>query len=140
MRYFQVLWEGDWPPEQNPSWEPEANLPPALVRNFMNKVKKKPAPQKKKPLKQSTLPWAPEKLYKSVSEAFEGGEDDLDLLGHPIEDAHVAADGDGDGDGPEELFVVEEPPAKKARKQGALGWNGNRNGAAMESGILPAYH
>ncbi|KAH7016944.1 hypothetical protein EDB80DRAFT_703840 [Ilyonectria destructans] len=138
VRYFQVLWEGDWPPEQNPSWEPEANLPPALVRNFMNKVKKKPAPQKKKPLKQSTLPWAPEKLYKSVSEAFEGGEDDPDLLGHPIEDAHVAANGDGDG--PEELFVVEEPPAKKARKQGALGWNGNRNEAAMESGILPAYY
>lgn len=138
VRYFQVLWEGDWPPEQNPSWEPEANLPPALVRNFMNKVKKKPAPQKKKPLKQSTLPWAPEKLYKSVSEAFEGGEDNPDLLGLTIEDAHVATDGDGDGS--EELFVVEEPPAKKARKQGALGWNGNRNEAAIESGILPAYH
>lgn len=39
VRYFRVLWEGDWPPEQNPSWEPEENLPRQLVRNYFKTSK-----------------------------------------------------------------------------------------------------
>ncbi|KAM3512541.1 hypothetical protein MY11210_003804 [Beauveria gryllotalpidicola] len=34
VRYFKVRWEGDWPPDQNPTWEPEENLPDDLVRDF----------------------------------------------------------------------------------------------------------
>ncbi|OAR02233.1 hypothetical protein LLEC1_03823 [Akanthomyces lecanii] len=34
VRYFKVRWEGDWPPEQNPTWEPEKNLPQDLVAEF----------------------------------------------------------------------------------------------------------
>ncbi|KAF7532622.1 hypothetical protein G7Z17_g13620 [Cylindrodendrum hubeiense] len=140
VRYFQVRWEGDWPPEQNPSWEPEANLSKTLVRNFLNRNKKKSTPTKKKRLKQSTLSWAVGQQYKSVTEAFEGGTDDADLLGHQIDDVPTAPTAD---EGSEELFVVEEPPAKKATKRGSLGWgnrNGTSNGASMEFGVLPAYH
>ncbi|KAG6091559.1 hypothetical protein E4U30_006712 [Claviceps sp. LM220 group G6] len=43
IRYFLVRWVGEWPPEQNPSWEPEHNLHPDLVRNYMKLAKKKRA-------------------------------------------------------------------------------------------------
>ncbi|UKZ79829.1 hypothetical protein TrVFT333_007592 [Trichoderma virens FT-333] len=34
VRYFRVSWEGDWPPDQKKTWEPEENIPANLVRNF----------------------------------------------------------------------------------------------------------
>ncbi|KAM0487125.1 hypothetical protein ACHAPX_000394 [Trichoderma viride] len=34
VRYFKVSWEGDWPPDQKRTWEPEDNIPSNLVRNF----------------------------------------------------------------------------------------------------------
>ncbi|KAG6216377.1 hypothetical protein E4U26_008164 [Claviceps purpurea] len=43
IRYFLVRCVGDWSPEQNPSWEPEHNLHPDLVRNYTKLVKKKRA-------------------------------------------------------------------------------------------------
>ncbi|OAA55734.1 Chromo domain protein [Cordyceps fumosorosea ARSEF 2679] len=43
MRYFKVRWVGDWPPEQNPTWEPEENIPDDLVREFCRTFKKKTA-------------------------------------------------------------------------------------------------
>ncbi|KAG6050200.1 hypothetical protein E4U39_004605 [Claviceps sp. Clav50 group G5] len=43
IRYFLVRWVGDWPPEQNPSWEPEHNLHPDLVRNYTKMAKRKRA-------------------------------------------------------------------------------------------------
>ncbi|KAG6199530.1 hypothetical protein E4U35_006634 [Claviceps purpurea] len=43
IRYFLVRWVGDWPTEQNPSWEPEHNLHPDLVRNYTKLGKKKRA-------------------------------------------------------------------------------------------------
>lgn len=33
-RYFQVRWAGDWPPDQNPTWEPEENIPDEMVAEF----------------------------------------------------------------------------------------------------------
>ncbi|KAM3503404.1 hypothetical protein MY10362_004228 [Beauveria mimosiformis] len=39
VRYFKVRWEGDWPPDQNPTWEPEENLPDDLVREFCRTFK-----------------------------------------------------------------------------------------------------
>ncbi|KAI1015203.1 hypothetical protein LB503_003973 [Fusarium chuoi] len=135
VRYFLVRWEGDWPPDQNPSWEPESNLPKDLIKAYLRNGKRKRtdkpvtkpvskqpsvAPSyapKKKSMKQTTLSWGiPAKHFKSVSEAFAGGEEDE--LGMP-----VAADPLKEDDEDDELFVVEEPPAKKrAKKLGANGW------------------
>ncbi|KAF5587437.1 hypothetical protein FPANT_6890 [Fusarium pseudoanthophilum] len=135
VRYFLVRWEGDWPPDQNPSWEPESNLPKDLIKAYLRNGKRKrsdkPATKpvskqpsvapsyapKKKSMKQTTLSWGiPAKQFKSVSEAFAGGEEDE--LGMP-----VAADPRKEDDEDDELFVVEEPPAKKrAKNMGANGW------------------
>ncbi|KAM0294638.1 hypothetical protein ACHAQK_003864 [Fusarium lateritium] len=127
VRYFKVRWEGDWPPDQNPSWEPEGNLPPDLIRKYLKNGKRKrdrPAAKKpvkqpavapsyapsKKSMKQTTLTWGiPAKQYKSVSEAFEGLEED-ELAMVVEEEAPVAKDEEED-----ELFIVEEPPTKKSR-------------------------
>ncbi|KAI5463674.1 hypothetical protein BGZ63DRAFT_197303 [Mariannaea sp. PMI_226] len=145
VRYFKILWEGDWPPDQNPSWEPEENLPPSLVRNFMKKVQKKPGPKRKSLKQQSILPWATGSQFKSVSEAFAGGED-FDLLAGPAYGADLVHDGDEYAD-QEEFVVVEEPPAKKkkARTQGSLGWNrtATQNGSSSgraEFDLLTAFH
>ncbi|CEJ93813.1 hypothetical protein VHEMI09381 [[Torrubiella] hemipterigena] len=64
VRYFKVLWEGNWPPDKNPTWEPEANLPKALVKEFLKeKAEKEKARRLAKPkdtpsgLKQTKLSW-----------------------------------------------------------------------------------
>ncbi|KAL7935434.1 hypothetical protein V8C35DRAFT_299457 [Trichoderma chlorosporum] len=41
VRYFRVSWEGDWPPDQKRTWEPEENIPANLVRNFFKTSKSK---------------------------------------------------------------------------------------------------
>lgn len=41
VRYFRVSWEGDWPPDQKRTWEPEENIPANLVRNFFKNSKHK---------------------------------------------------------------------------------------------------
>ncbi|KAF5657446.1 hypothetical protein FDENT_14200 [Fusarium denticulatum] len=135
VRYFLVRWEGDWPPDQNPSWEPESNLPKDLIKAYLRNGKRKRSDKpvtkpvskqpsvapsyapKKKSMKQTTLSWGiPAKQFKSVSEAFAGGEEDE--LGMP-----VAADPRKEDDEDDELFVVEEPPAKKrAKNWGANAW------------------
>ncbi|KAL2691466.1 hypothetical protein Neosp_001851 [[Neocosmospora] mangrovei] len=147
VRYFKVRWEGDWPPDQNPSWEPEDNLPAALVRNYLKQGKKRRAghdahepkkkaprpttqvpsapPKKKGNLKQTTLPWGiPAKQYKSVSEAFAGDEEEA--MGMPVAN-HVPEEVEEEQD---ELFVVEEPPTKKSRVQAP--WHGHGTSARME--------
>lgn len=84
VRYFLVRWAGDWPPEQNPSWEPEENIPPGLIRSYTKMDKKRRA----KLTAQNQRPppdhggWAAERRYRSVSEAFEGdAEQDAPLSG-----------------------------------------------------------
>ncbi|KAH7134216.1 hypothetical protein EDB81DRAFT_658450 [Dactylonectria macrodidyma] len=139
VRHFKVLWEGDWPPDQNPSWEPEANLPAKLVRAFLNKAKKKPAPQRKKALKQSTLSWSAGKKYKSVSEAFAGGDETEDLIDQLADDLDTAvAPNEEDS---EELFVVEERPATESRGRGTATWNDKNNGFSNGTATkFRAYH
>ncbi|KAJ4269939.1 hypothetical protein NW762_001610 [Fusarium torreyae] len=154
VRYFKIRWEGDWPPEQNPSWEPENNLPPKLIKNYLKNSSRRrlgskpPAPKKapvnqppvapsyapkKKAMKQTTLSWGlPAKQYKSVSEAFAG--DEQDELGMPMED--VGPD-NYENEGDDELFVVEEPPTKKSRAK--TSWGGNATSASMDLGIMPDY-
>ncbi|KAJ3533556.1 hypothetical protein NM208_g7931 [Fusarium decemcellulare] len=150
VRYFKVRWEGDWPPDQNPSWEPEYNLPSKLIRNYLKQGKKRrvggaspaakkkdpmkqatytaaPARSKKSSLKQTTLSWGiPARQFKSVSEAFAGGEEEA--IGMAIED-EAAFD---DGDEGEELFVVEEEsPVKKKHRKAAPSGNGTTSGMGM---------
>lgn len=42
VRYFKVRWEGDWPADQNPTWEPEENLPRHIVRAFVKDFRRQP--------------------------------------------------------------------------------------------------
>ncbi|KAJ4326986.1 hypothetical protein N0V84_002599 [Fusarium piperis] len=155
VRYFKVRWEGDWPPDQNPSWEPEDNLPTALVRNYIKQGKKRrsgheahepkkktprppttqtpsAAPKKKGNLKQTTLAWGiPAKQYKSVSEAFAGDEEEIMGMA-------VANDGpDEVEEEQDELFVVEEPPAKKSRLRAP--WHGQGTSARMDLSTMSVY-
>lgn len=96
---YKVRWEGDWPPEENPTWEPAENLPKSLLRNWL-----KVGPQDRKRLakglkrkhsagkpsvsssdqiggtkkmkkKQAKLNWAANsgKKLTSVSDVFENG-------------------------------------------------------------------
>ncbi|KAL6799988.1 hypothetical protein J3E68DRAFT_397101 [Trichoderma sp. SZMC 28012] len=138
VRYFKVSWEGDWPPDQKRTWEPEENIPATLVRNFfkISKSKRKiiaksgtskqsnsakglskskqTAPKngiskqsshKQGSLKQSKLTWPGiRKKYGSVSEAFAGDQDSLDIMdeGYDGEEDELAGDGQG------EFFVVTE--------------------------------
>lgn len=117
VRYFKVLWEGDWPPDQNPSWEPEENLPPALVRNFDKRSKDRSTSREKhkkkvqkKTMKQTTLSWGDGKKYDSVSHAF-AGDEDLDFPApkeerpEPMDDTQDHAEVD---EGADQLLVVDQ--------------------------------
>ncbi|KAL1895903.1 hypothetical protein Sste5346_005001 [Sporothrix stenoceras] len=42
-RLFLVRWKGDWPPDQNPTWEPAENLPPRMVRQYLKRAAQKQA-------------------------------------------------------------------------------------------------
>jgi hypothetical protein len=158
VRYFEVLWEGDWPPDQNPSWEPEDNLPRALVKNFFKtpkerrkQVKAKPktqgqggspikTPRPKRPaapprkLKQSTLSWAGTR-YDSVSEAFAGdGSDDIltnmNNTTNGADSGLTARELDGDTRGEDELFVVDDGTTDKNHTNNHGAWFSNSNGAS----------
>ncbi|CAK7269014.1 hypothetical protein SEPCBS57363_003387 [Sporothrix epigloea] len=47
VRYFLVRWKGDWPPDQNPTWEPAENLPPRMIRQYLKKATRKRADKHK---------------------------------------------------------------------------------------------
>lgn len=70
VRHFKVRWEGDWPPDQNPTWEPEDNIGRALVRKYLKK-KGSRGGDLSVPKQRTLSPWA--KRYSSVQEAFEAG-------------------------------------------------------------------
>lgn len=143
VHYFKVRWEGDWPPEQNPTWEPQDNISSALVKRYLKRRAEREAakPQYKKPKtkpseggKQQTLvQWA--KKYASVSEAFEG-KAELEhppSLGKDLYEGDITAEADrhliddDDPDAIDELLVVdnsqarnrEETAAEKARRLSA---------------------
>lgn len=86
VHWFRVRWEGNWPPDQNPTWEPKENISAKLVKEYLKRKAKREAEKpsknkhsnatssgsgKTKAKRQSSLAeWA--KRYNSVSEAFEG--------------------------------------------------------------------
>lgn len=36
-RFFKVRWKGHWPPDENPTWEPEENILRKLVRDYLRR-------------------------------------------------------------------------------------------------------
>lgn len=34
-RFFHVRWKGHWPADQNPTWEPEENIPRKLIKEYL---------------------------------------------------------------------------------------------------------
>ncbi|KFH48779.1 hypothetical protein ACRE_003500 [Hapsidospora chrysogenum ATCC 11550] len=141
VRYFKVRWEGDWPPEQNPTWEPEENIPPNMVRNYYKRGKDRrkearrasisasPSTEKKgKKLTQTKLSWGDAKKYSSVSEVFAGGGDD-ELAGshmQGMDDANHGRLGNGtqggdhnddDDEDEEEEFIVDEAWHARSQQQ-----------------------
>lgn len=127
QHYFKVRWEGDWPPDQNPTWEPQENISADLVKKFLKrqakKAKKSPAKagatgasSKSRPSNQPTLArWVTG--YSSVSEAFEG-KAELDATANqhgnsgPQDGAGAVEDDDDEG---EELLVVDNSRDKERK-------------------------
>ncbi|CAI4216121.1 unnamed protein product [Parascedosporium putredinis] len=123
--YYLVRWEGDWPPEQNPTWEPEENLPPTLVRKFLSKnstprahggESRNRTPNRSRNQKHGRPPpsaW-PERRYSSVTEVFE---DPIDIITPAVVAPVVGGTGLADSSEEdsasedEEMFQVTERPA-----------------------------
>ncbi|KAI0432047.1 hypothetical protein F5Y09DRAFT_302835 [Xylaria sp. FL1042] len=125
VRYFKVRWKGNWPPDQNPTWEPEENVSEALVKNYLkNKTAKEvlhsPSPRKlERPM--PTL----KRKYSSVAEAFEG---DVNDVSGPSSSLPGNVQGEEDDDDyADELFQVTEQrrtrtntPSQKLRTASSL--------------------
>jgi chromodomain-containing protein len=119
VRYFLVRWEGDWPPGQNPTWEPEENINRELVRQFLRQFPRKR--KRSSGLMNGTgdqvdpaldtshvpLPSGPEHRYSSVADMFEGPEVEMQMAYHANGDDGVAVE-----DVEDEMFLVEEEPVK----------------------------
>ncbi|KAH8650196.1 hypothetical protein BX600DRAFT_108671 [Xylariales sp. PMI_506] len=75
-RWYYVRWQGDWPSDQNPTWEPEHNLPSSLVKKYLKKKAAKPREKTlsndKGAVQRSLRMPSPKKKYSSVAEAFAG--------------------------------------------------------------------
>ena len=123
VRYFRVLWEGDWPAWQNPSWEPEANISEDLKEEYLRKKDGKmkggyllagrsPATAKQGGGPVPPPPFLPKKRYSSVAEAFEGGIDEVGDVGGKGGGRQEEEDEDEDG----EAFVVTDEPHEKPGK------------------------
>jgi hypothetical protein len=97
---YLVLWEGDWPEDQNPTWEPAENIQDqSLIRRY-EKRKKAGLPKSSKKAQKTLHHFFSGPQYSSVAEAFEGGID---------EQAGLDARGlDSDAEPPDEEFVVTE--------------------------------
>lgn len=96
VRHFKVRWEGDWPPDQNPTWEPEENISRALVRKYLRK-KASRGGSLSSPQQTTLTAWT--KKYSSVQEAFEAGTENVPKEIPNVED---------DDDEVEQLVVTED--------------------------------
>ncbi len=109
---YLILWAGDWPEDQNPTWEPAENIQnKALIQRYH---KRKKAGTLKPPKKtQKTLHhFLSGARYSSVAEAFEG-----DINDQPGPGANM----DNDAESADERFLVTE-------NVGDITSNGSRSG------------
>jgi hypothetical protein len=97
---YLVLWEGDWPEDQNPTWEPADNVQDQGLINRYQKKKKAGLLKPRKKAQKTLHQYLAGARYSSVAEAFEGGIDE--------QTGQVAADMEGDADPPDETFLVTE--------------------------------
>jgi hypothetical protein len=96
-RWFLVRWEGHWPPEQNPTWEPEQNLPRALINNYLKRTAKPTsAAGTDTPVEYRNVV----RKHSSVAEAFAGEIEDAPEYNN----SHLDMD---ENDGGERLLVEE---------------------------------
>ncbi|KAI1849207.1 hypothetical protein JX266_005168 [Neoarthrinium moseri] len=70
--WFRVRWEGNWPPDQNPTWEPMANIPRNLVKKYLKKRGAKADSVHVGLDEVDGGPIIPRRKYSSVAEAFAG--------------------------------------------------------------------
>ncbi|KAJ3962624.1 hypothetical protein N0V92_000608 [Colletotrichum tropicale] len=124
VRYFAVRWKGNWPPDQNPTWEPESNIPRYMTKKYLLN---NPTPVKGKngngTLDKYLSPGWSQRKYSSVSEAFEGGDPEV-AAAQEVQDEEAMEDeeeeeGEGEGEGDEMLVVTDEP---LPRVQPTLSW------------------
>lgn len=115
VHWFRVRWEGDWPADENPTWEPRENIAEKLVKQYLKRKAKREADQlaktsqkKKSKVKQTNQYADFAKGCSSVTEAF-AGQADMDGADHANFDQGDARDGNADADdGPDELLVIDE--------------------------------
>ncbi|KAK0748346.1 hypothetical protein B0T21DRAFT_406872 [Apiosordaria backusii] len=97
---YLVLWVGDWPEGQNPTWEPDENIQDkGLIRRYHEKKASgtvKPPPKK---MQKTLHHYMVSKQYSSVAEAFEDGLEVADA-------GHHHANDDDDMDMDKEEFLV----------------------------------
>jgi hypothetical protein len=71
-RWYRVRWEGNWPADQNPTWEPEENLPRNLVQKYLKRKASRTNGLHIDVNEAGMSPVAPPRKYSSVAEAFAG--------------------------------------------------------------------
>ncbi|KAI0402778.1 hypothetical protein F4802DRAFT_338539 [Xylaria palmicola] len=106
VQYFWVRWAGKWPPGQNPTWEPEENIPEALVRNYL-KGKEKKARSSSSPTQLMKPIPAFKRKYSSVADAFSGEGEDMPMPSGTLAGALLHEDDDY-GHGEERFEVTEQ--------------------------------
>ncbi|KAJ3564884.1 hypothetical protein NPX13_g7693 [Xylaria arbuscula] len=122
VRFFRVRWSGSWPADQNPTWEPEENISPILVRKYLKDKAMKTAQEESSTGQINKLESAAtvKKKYSSVAEAFEG---DMNESSNFFVDPQPR-DEDNVNDAGELFQVTEQPkitrPMNKLRADAAL--------------------
>ncbi|KAJ2971712.1 hypothetical protein NUW58_g9340 [Xylaria curta] len=106
VRYFKVRWVGQWPPDQNPTWEPEEYIADALIRKYLKDKAAKFARNGSSPRRIEMPTPTLKRKYSSVAEAFEGDANDPPTHSDNLL-SNLQLEDDDDGDD-EELFKVTE--------------------------------
>jgi hypothetical protein len=134
-KLYKVRWEGDWPPDENPTWEPVENLPREMIRNWQKTGSKaksrlskglsrkigvrrsstsgtnhKNSNKKSTKAKQSRLDWGGAQKVTSVRDVFATETDELQQhqqYGDDIDMGHSMEQMDEGFVGDDEVFLVE---------------------------------
>lgn len=143
VQCFKVRWEGDWPADQNPTWEPEQNISDKLVKGYLKRKGERAARKQAKntPIKGATgssrgrvpgstakakgqrqstlLDWANQHNYGSVSDAFEGNAELEQINGEQSNRAQNDDDDELAGDVNEFLIVDNKRTADEREREAA---------------------
>ncbi|KAI3397645.1 hypothetical protein diail_10516 [Diaporthe ilicicola] len=125
VHWFKVRWEGEWPEDQNPTWEPKENIAGKLVKEYLKRKAKREASKPASKSSRTTKPklkrtslladWA--RGYSNVAEAFEG-QAELDASSDPVLDPGNGQEANEDADtGPDELLVVDKESETAMRER-----------------------